>query len=116
MKKLFVVSLLISVTFLIPNRCRASGTLGFSQPLVQSNSTQPLAPIVSLYVIEGISNGWYYQSWTGVKGSQWFSTDHSFMRYTGLNRLRLGVGVGYERSKGIDNTALKIYGEFDVWH
>ena len=114
MKNLVTVAIILLVAMLFPTRCRASGTLSLSQSVVNSNQGQSHGPTVSLYVYEFISPNWNYQSWTGVVGGKWFDSEHAIMRRVG-NRLNLGIGPAYESSGGLNNTSLKVYGEFHVW-
>ena len=92
----------------------AKGTLSFNQSLIGSATNLPKGPTLGLYIIESLDSNVFYQSWTGVRSGQWFSSDHSIM--TRVNkRLNLGVGPSFEHSGGTGNTSFKLYGEFNVW-
>jgi hypothetical protein len=104
------------VLLLISNGAFAGGTVGFSQDVVQSSSSVSAAPTFSLNVFESISDKYdlYYQSWTGIRPTLWFQTDHSLMKPVS-SRVTLGIGPSYRTSNGIDVYSIKVYSEYRLW-
>lgn len=94
-----LLSLLIQQAF-------AGGSLTTKYPAYSSKKNPN--PEVGLYINEPLTktSKFYYQSWTGGRPEEWFSTSHELM-YKAHPRFSVGAGPAYNKDMKNDSSEVR---------